>query len=129
MKLLFNAWVGVAMQGVAEVAALADALEIEPQRFAAVVTGGPLVPLWALQKLEKIITGTTAQTEFPLRWATTDIHLALGAAGEARSRLPILERIASVWSEAATEFGTDDLSAIYVALRRAALDTQRSEKL
>jgi 3-hydroxyisobutyrate dehydrogenase len=128
MKLLLNAWVGVAMQGVAEVAALADALEVEPQRFAAVVTGGPLVPLWALQKLEKIITGTTGQTEFPLRWATKDIRLALAAAPQARSRLPILERIADVWSEAA-DFGADDLSAIYVALRQAAPDKQIPEKL
>ena len=33
MKLLFNAWIAIVMEGVAEIAILADTLGIELQRF------------------------------------------------------------------------------------------------
>jgi 3-hydroxyisobutyrate dehydrogenase len=116
MKLMFNAWMGVLMEGVAEVAILGDALGIDQGRFAALVSGGPLVPPWAVAKLQKIKEGRTAETEFPLRWAHKDVQLALAAAGEERSRLPILNQIDATWADAEGDFGADDLSAIYVAL-------------
>ena len=116
MKLLFNAWLGVLMEGVAEVAILGDTLGVDQGRFAALVSGGPLVPPWAVAKLEKIKEGRTAETEFPLRWAHKDVQLALAAAGEERSRLPILNKIEATWADADRDFGAADLSAIYVAL-------------
>ena len=116
MKLLFNAWLGVLMEGVAEVAILGDALGIDQGRFASLVSGGPLVPSWAVAKLQKIKEGRTAETEFPLRWAHKDVELALAAAGEERSRLPILDKIEATWADADRDFGAADLSAIYVAL-------------
>lgn len=116
MKLLFNAWMGVLMEGVAEVAILGDALGVEQGRFAALVSGGPLVPSWAVAKLEKIKEGRTAETEFPLRWAHKDVQLALAAAGDERFRLPILNKIETTWADADRDFGAADLSAIYVAL-------------
>jgi 3-hydroxyisobutyrate dehydrogenase len=118
MKLLFNAWLGVLMEGVAEVALLGDALGIDHGRFASLVSGGPLVPPWAVAKLEKISAKRTAETEFPLRWAHKDVLLALAAAGVERSRLPILNEIARTWADAARDFGGDDLSAIYLALKQ-----------
>ena len=44
MKLLFNAWIAALMEGVAEVSVLGDALGMDLGRFAALVSGGPLVP-------------------------------------------------------------------------------------
>jgi 3-hydroxyisobutyrate dehydrogenase len=117
MKLLFNAWIAIAIEGVAEVAILADALGIELPRFAALVAGGPLVPAWALAKMQKIAEGKTAETEFPLRWADKDVRLALSAAGEKRPELPALNTIDALWSRSVERFGGHDLSAIYVALR------------
>jgi 3-hydroxyisobutyrate dehydrogenase len=116
-KLLFNAWIAVTMEGVAEIAIVADALGIELQRFATLATGGPLVPPWALAKMKKIADNATAETEFPLRWAEKDVRLALAAAGAERARLPVLDTIDAVWAPALERFGTQDLSAIYVALR------------
>jgi 3-hydroxyisobutyrate dehydrogenase len=116
MKLLFNAWIAVLMEGVAEVSILGDALGIDLGRFASLVSGGPLVPAWAVAKLQKIKEGRTAETEFPLRWAHKDVQLALAAAGEERARLPILNKIDATWAEAEPGFGADDLSAIYLAL-------------
>jgi 3-hydroxyisobutyrate dehydrogenase len=117
MKLLFNAWIAIEMEGVAELAILADALGVDLQRFSSLAAGGPLVPSWALAKIKKITDGTTAQTEFPLRWADKDVRLARSAAGEQRARLPMLGTIDAVWADAVDRYGADDLSAIYVALR------------
>ncbi len=118
MKLLFNAWLGILMEGVAEVAALGNALGIGPERFAALASGGPLVPPWAVAKLKKIAEKRTAETEFPLRWAHKDLVLALAAAGDEQAQLPILSEMATIWEDAAQDFGDDDLSAIYVALQQ-----------
>jgi 3-hydroxyisobutyrate dehydrogenase len=116
MKLMFNAWMGILNEGVAEVSILGDALGIDQGEFASLVTGGPLVPSWAVAKLQKIKEGRTAEPEFPLRWAHKDVELALAAAGGARSQLPILHQIDATWANAERDFGTQDLSAIYVAL-------------
>jgi 3-hydroxyisobutyrate dehydrogenase len=116
MKLLFNAWMGILMEDVAEISVLEDDLGVEPGRFAALVSGGPLVPAWAVAKLVKIREKRTAETEFPLRWAHKDVMLALAAAGDGPSRLPVLNKIAKTWSDAEQDFGSYDLSAIYLAL-------------
>jgi 3-hydroxyisobutyrate dehydrogenase len=120
MKLLFNAWIAIEMEGVAELAILADALGVDLQRFASLAAGGPLVPSWAIAKIKKITGGTTSETEFPLRWADKDVRLARSAAGEQRARLPMLGTIDAVWADAVDRYGADDLSAIYVALRDGA---------
>jgi 3-hydroxyisobutyrate dehydrogenase len=118
MKLVFNAWIGLLMEGVAEIATLCGALAVDPARFADLVAGGPLFPAWALQKLRKIIDDDVTQPEFPLRWAEKDVMLALSASGNAGAALPILNDIATVWTDASEEFGAYDLSAIYLALQR-----------
>jgi len=118
MKLLLNAWIAVLNEGVAEVLALADTLGVAPHDLLSVVTGGPLVPPWALAKIAKIAQQRTNVPEFPLRWATKDVNLALDAAGDARARVPILNDIANVWDAALDQYGTADLSAIYNALLR-----------
>jgi 3-hydroxyisobutyrate dehydrogenase len=118
MKLVFNAWIGLLMEGVAEVATLCDALSVDPARFAELVAGGPLFPPWALQKFRKIIDNGVTQPEFPLRWAEKDVLLALSASGKAGAALPILSEIANVWADAAEDFGSYDLSAVYLALQR-----------
>src|ERR1700681_1543012 len=125
MKLLFNAWIAIMMEGVAEITILADTLGVEQQRFAALATGGPLVPPWALAKMKKIADNKTAETEFPLRWADKDVRLALSAAGEERARLPMLSAIDARWARAVERFGGDDLSAIYLALRDDAVPAGR----
>lgn len=118
MKLLFNAWLGMLGEAVAEVAIFGESLGISPKDFATLAQGGPLVPPWAAAKLEKIASNKTQEPEFPLRWAHKDILLALSAAGEERSRLPVLNKIAITWADAVGEFGAYDLSAIYLALQK-----------
>ncbi|MDB5027083.1 MAG: 3-hydroxyisobutyrate dehydrogenase [Candidatus Eremiobacteraeota bacterium] len=119
MKLLFNAWIAILNEGVAEIAILAGALGVELPRFAHLATGGPLLPSWASAKIAKIAENKTAETEFPLRWADKDVRLAIAAAGAQRAGLPMLCTVDAVWAGAVERFGGDDLSAIYVALRES----------
>ena len=116
--LLFNAWIGILIENIAEVATLAQALGIEPQRFAELVSGGELVPPWALEKLQKIVENRTSEVEVPLRLAEKNVLLALAAAGVARPRLPILNQIAVTWAEVAPDFGAADISALHLALQQ-----------
>jgi 3-hydroxyisobutyrate dehydrogenase len=116
--LLFNAWIGIQIENIAEVVLLAQALGIEPQRFLELVSSGTLVPPWALEKLEKIVENRTSEIDVPLRLADKNVRLALSAAGSARPRLPILNQIAMTWSEAVRDFGDADISALYLALQR-----------
>jgi 3-hydroxyisobutyrate dehydrogenase len=118
MGLLFNAWIGIQIENIAEVAILAQALGIEPQRFLELVSGGALVPPWALEKLAKIVESRTSEIEVPLRLADKNVRLALSAAGSARPRLPILNQIALTWVEAVRDFGDADISALYLALQQ-----------
>lgn len=118
MKLIFNAWLGIVMEGVAEIAILCDTLGVDPSRFGELAAAGPLFPPWALQKLHKIIEQQVEEPEFPLQWAEKDVMLALSAAGESRAELPVLEEIGTVWADAASRFGAYDLSAVYLALRQ-----------
>ena len=116
--LLFNAWIGIQIENIAEVTILAQALEIEPRRFLELVSGGALVPPWALEKLKKIVENRTSEIDVPLRLADKNVRLALAAAGSARPQLPILDHIALTWAEAVRDSGDADISALYLALQR-----------
>ena len=65
MKLMFNAWMGILNEGIAEVSILGDELGIDQGQFASLVTGGPLVPLWAVTKLHTIKEGRAASRSSP----------------------------------------------------------------
>jgi 3-hydroxyisobutyrate dehydrogenase len=116
--LLFNAWIGIQIENIAEVTILAQALGIEPRRFLELVSGGALVPPWALEKLEKIVENRTSDVEVPLRLADKNLRLALSAAGSARPRLPILNQLALEWVDAVRVAGDADISALYLALQQ-----------
>lgn len=110
--LLFNAWIGMLIENIAEVTRLAQTLGIEPARFVELVANGALVPPWALAKFQKIVEHRTDEVEAPLRLAHKNVVLALDAAGDERRRLPVLDRIGSMWSEVIRDHGESDISAV-----------------
>jgi len=116
MGLLFNAWIGILIENIAEVTTLAQTLGIESRSFLELVSDGSLVPPWALAKFGKIVDGRTAEVEVPLRLAHKNVLLALAAAGTERARLPVLDHIAARWAEVIAEFGEADISALYLSL-------------
>lgn len=121
MKLVLNTWLSELMEGLAEALDAADTLDISPQQFQECIEGGPLAAPWAIQKLKKIEDGATTQTDFPLKWADKDVHLAIQAVKETANRsLPALETIAQVWDRAVQQgLGDRDVSAAYLALAGA----------
>ncbi len=122
MKIVTNAWLAFLMEGVAETVALADSLGVPAERFAELIEGGPLAPAWALAKLRKITAGKESETEFPLRWATKDVYLALDASqrSNGHTKLPGMEAIADAWYGGVKDgLGSYDLSAAYLALKRS----------
>jgi 3-hydroxyisobutyrate dehydrogenase len=113
--LLFNAWIGILIENIAEVTILGHALGIEPRLFVELVSDGSLVPPWALAKFQKIVENRTAEVEVPLRLAQKNALLALIAAGAERPRLPVLDLIASSWARMVPAFGDSDISALYLS--------------
>ncbi len=92
MKPVFNAWIGILMEGVAEIVMLCDGLSVDPKRFAGTRRGGPGV---GVAEAEKIIDNGLARPELPLRWAEKGMLLALSVAGTASPALPVLYDIAT----------------------------------
>lgn len=121
MKLVLNAWLAALMEGLAETLAVADTLGISLQQFEKVIEGSPLTPPWAIAKINKIEAGKMDETEFPLKWADKDVHLALEAVNDTKPRsLPELESIARAWDRAIEQgLGDKDVSAAYLALQTA----------
>lgn len=118
MILLFSAWISVLIENIAEITILAKALGIEPKRFIELVSGGELVPPWALERLERIVTNRTSEVEVPLRLVEKNLRLALSAAGKAQPQLPILNQIAFNWAEDVRDFGQADIAALYLELQQ-----------
>ena len=115
--LLFNAWIGIMIESIAEVTTLAQALGIEPSRFVELVSNGFLVPPWALAKFDKIVDNRTADVEVPLRLAHKNVVLALDAAGSERPELSALDHIGTKWAAVIPSSGDADISALYLTSR------------
>jgi 3-hydroxyisobutyrate dehydrogenase len=128
MKLVLNTWLSELMEGLAETLAAGDTLDISAQEFENCIAGGPLAAPWALAKLKKIESDATADTEFPLKWATKDVRLAIDAVHDtAHQSLPALETIAKVWEHGVQQgLGDRDISAAYLALGTRSAKTTSS---
>jgi 3-hydroxyisobutyrate dehydrogenase len=119
MKLVLNTWLAFLVEGIAETAALADALEVSHEDLGDALAGGPLGAGLALAKLAKIDTGDETP-DFALRWALKDVDLAMAVSGG--SRLPVTAAISRQWHELADAGLADkDVSAVRSGLGSAAL--------
>ena len=114
LKLLANSWMAFLIEGIAEIAALADHLEISHEALVGVIGHGPLASPAALAKLAKIDRGDYS-AEFPFEWALKDVDLALASAGE--QTLPALRAISEQWHTGmARGLAREDVSAARIAL-------------
>lgn len=116
MKLVVNAYMAILVEGVAEALELADRLDIDGDKLAEAIEGGPLDAPLADAKLHKMEKGDFA-AEFPMRWALKDVDLALEAAGA--DPPPLLAALSPSWHAAVEAgFGAEDVSAARLAFRR-----------
>lgn len=114
LKLVLNTWLAFLVEGIAETAALADALGVSHEVLADAIAGGPLGAGLAAAKLAKIDAGDDS-ADFSLRWALKDVDLAIGATGEVP--LPVAEAISRQWHDLVLAgFGDKDVSAARAGL-------------
>jgi 3-hydroxyisobutyrate dehydrogenase len=115
MKLVVNAYMSTLIEGVAEALELASRLDIDADKLAAAIAGGPLDAPIVDAKLHQMEAGDFAP-EFPLQWAVKDVDLALSAAGG--DSLPLLAALSRQWHAAVSEgHGREDVAAARLALR------------
>jgi 3-hydroxyisobutyrate dehydrogenase len=118
MKLVVNAWLIILMQGVAEVACLAETLGFTTDDFWSAVEGGPLGAPFAKAKLDMIKSGRF-DAQMALALGLKDAGLALDVAKGIQ--MPALERVHEVWAEAVeTGLGELDIAAVYRRLGKNA---------
>jgi 3-hydroxyisobutyrate dehydrogenase len=114
LKLIVNAYMSILIEGVAEALELAAQFDVDPDKVADAIAGGPLDAPIADAKLHKMETGDFAP-EFPLEWALKDVDLALSEAGGPTP--PLLAALSRQWRAAVDAgHGREDVSAARLTL-------------
>jgi 3-hydroxyisobutyrate dehydrogenase len=116
LKLVINTWILTAVEGTAEVVALAAALGVDPELAFEAFAGGPLELPYMRAKAKSMLAG---EFEPALRLAlgAKDARLAADAAAADGLSLPALEAVAERFAAAVGEHGEKDISAVYLATR------------
>jgi 3-hydroxyisobutyrate dehydrogenase len=116
LKVVVNSWIVGVVGVLAETIALAQALDVDPQRFFDAVEGGPLDLPYARLKGTAMIERAFDDPAFRLALARKDADLVLAAASEHGLDLPIMEAVAQRMRAAAHDgHGDEDMSATYWA--------------
>jgi 3-hydroxyisobutyrate dehydrogenase len=116
LKLVANSWVLVLTHGIGEVLALAKGLGVDPERFFALIEGGPLDAGYAHAKGGLILGGDTANTSFGLDTAEKDARLIVEAARANGVRLDLGEAGVERFRRASAQgHGGEDMAASYFA--------------
>jgi 3-hydroxyisobutyrate dehydrogenase len=113
LKLVTNAWIVAAVEGVAETIALAEGLGLDGSAFFEAIDGGPLDMPYLRLKGGAMIERDFEPT-FALKHASKDARLAVESATRLGLDLPVLEAISRRMQEAVGEHGDEDLSATYL---------------
>jgi 3-hydroxyisobutyrate dehydrogenase len=114
MKLVVNAWLLTLVEGLGETVALAEGIDVDPEQFLEVISGGPVDTPYAQLKGRMMIE-RTFEPSFRLELAAKDARLLLDAAKEHDLDLPMLEAVRDRLAEAAEEHGDADMAATYLA--------------
>ncbi len=117
LKLVANSWVLTVTEGVAEIIALAEALDVDPQAFFDAIEGGTL-DLPYLRIKGKAILARDFEPMFRLKLAAKDARLIDDAARARDMDLPLFAAIAHRMTEGAAEHGDEDMSASYLTSSR-----------
>jgi 3-hydroxyisobutyrate dehydrogenase len=116
LKLAINAWIVSAVEGAAEMLALAEGLGVDPEMPLDAIADGPLDMPYLQMKARAMIEGDYTPS-FRLALAAKDAGLAADAAKDAGLDLPMLEAIHKRMAEAARDHGNEDMAATFLASR------------
>jgi 3-hydroxyisobutyrate dehydrogenase len=115
-KVTVNSWIVGVVGVLAETVSLAQALDLDPQRFFEAVEGGPLDLPYARLKGRAMIEKEFEDASFRLSLARKDAELVLAAASSADLELAMMDAAARTMRRAEQDgHGDEDMAATYWA--------------
>jgi 3-hydroxyisobutyrate dehydrogenase len=112
LKLATNHWMISTVAALAESMHLCEAMGLDQQQFAALLDGGPLGSVYAVQKLDEM-RRHEYPPGFPIRLALKDLELVREVEQSSRSAMPLLDVVLDRFLAASQALGDQDLAAIY----------------
>jgi 3-hydroxyisobutyrate dehydrogenase len=112
LKLAANHWMITMVAALAESMHLCRAMGLDQQQFIALLDGGPLGSVYALQKLDEM-RRHEYPAGFPVRLALKDLELVREVEQSSRATMPLLDAVLERFMTASQDLGDQDLAAIY----------------
>jgi 3-hydroxyisobutyrate dehydrogenase len=112
LKLAANHWMIVMVAALAESMQLCEGMGLDQQQFVALLDGGPLGSVYALQKLDEM-RRHDYPAGFPVRLALKDLELVREVEQSSRASMPLLEAVLERFVTASQDVADQDLAAIY----------------
>jgi 3-hydroxyisobutyrate dehydrogenase len=112
LKLAANHWMIALVASLAESMQLCEAMGLGQQQFVALLDGGPLGSVYALQKLDEM-RRHEYPAGFPVRLALKDLELVREAGQGSEATIPMLGAVLERFVTASQDHADEDLAAIY----------------
>jgi 3-hydroxyisobutyrate dehydrogenase len=112
LKLAANQWMITMVAALAESMHLCDAMGLDQQHFRALLDGGPLGSVYAVQKLDEMLRHEYP-AGFPVRLALKDLELVHEVEESSRTAMPVLDAALARFMTAGDELADQDVAAIY----------------
>jgi len=112
LKLAANHWMITMVAALAESMHLCQAMGLDPQQFIALLDGGPLGSVYAVQKLEEMHRHEYP-AGFPVRLAVKDLELVREVEQSSHATMPLLDVVLERFMDASPDLADQDLAAIY----------------
>jgi 3-hydroxyisobutyrate dehydrogenase len=128
LKLAANHWMISTVAALAESMRLCEAMGLDQQHFSALLEGGPLGSVYALQKLDEM-RRREYPAGFPVRLALKDLELVREVERSSGSAMPLLDAVRELFLAASEALGDQDLAAIYELEKPATTNLSHSSQL
>ena len=112
LKLAANHWMITMVAALAESMHVCQAMGLDQKQFIALLDGGPLGSVYALQKLEEM-RRHEYPAGFPVRLALKDLELVREVEQSSRGTMPLLDVVLARFTTASEDLADQDLAAIY----------------
>jgi 3-hydroxyisobutyrate dehydrogenase len=112
LKLAANHWMISMVTALAESMQLCRAMGLDQQQFLALLDGGPLGSVYAMQKLDEM-RRHEYPAGFPVRLALKDLELVREVERGSRATMPLLDVVLERFASAGQDLSDQDLAAIY----------------
>jgi 3-hydroxyisobutyrate dehydrogenase len=112
LKLAANHWMITMVAALAESMHLCEAMDLDQQQFIALLDGGPLGSVYAVQKLDEM-RRHEYPAGFPVRLALKDLELVREVERTSAATMPLLDVAVERFTSAGEDLADQDLAAIY----------------